>query len=53
MLLDAIMFVWKSGVVLSREGAVELISLEEKIEKATIIADGGIDLDFKESEAKE
>ena len=32
MLLDAIMFVWKSGAVQSREGASELISLEKRIE---------------------
>ena len=37
MLLDAIMFVWKSGAVQSREGASELISLEKRIEKAVII----------------
>lgn len=35
MLVDAIRFVWQSGAVQSREGARELIALEERIE-ATI-----------------
>ncbi len=36
MLLDAIRFIWKSGAVQSREGAGELIELEERIERAII-----------------
>ena len=36
MLLDAIRFIWKSGAVQSRDGAGELIALEDRIEKAII-----------------
>lgn len=36
ILADAIRFVWKSGAVQTREGATELISLEDKL-VATII----------------
>jgi len=34
MLLDAINFIWKSGAVQSKDGAGELIALEDRIEKA-------------------
>ncbi len=36
MLIDAIHFIWKSGAVQSRDGAGELIALEERIEAAII-----------------
>lgn len=36
MLLDAIRFIWKSGAVQSRDGAGELIALEDRIEKTII-----------------
>lgn len=36
MLLDAIRFIWKSGAVQSRDGAGELIALEDRIENAII-----------------
>ena len=36
MLLDAIRVIWKSGAVQSRDGAGELIALEDRIENAII-----------------
>lgn len=40
MLLDAIRFIWKSGAVQSRDGAGELIALEDRIEEAIIEVKG-------------
>ena len=36
LLADAIRFIWKSGAVLSREGAAELMQLEDKITSAVV-----------------
>ena len=40
ILADAILFIWKSGAVQSKDGALELIDLEDRIEKAIVAVKG-------------